>query len=114
MTLTEIRSLKTHGPKRMRVLLEVFYAVQSLIADCSAQPHLTVRILPRFASGLERWVRAAFKEVRPPKQSAVKQHLTEPLLEQVRVDLGDVVGHLAAALITSETVLPLTTHQQVG
>ena len=45
-TLGEIRTMKTHGEKRVRAILEVFHSVHTLVADMGTQDHLVVRIVP--------------------------------------------------------------------
>ena len=38
-SVAEIRQLKTHGEKRVRVVLEVFYIVHELVSGCGDEQH---------------------------------------------------------------------------
>ncbi|MBI1902315.1 MAG: hypothetical protein HYS13_14540 [Planctomycetia bacterium] len=96
LTLAEIRKLKTHGPKRVRSVVEVFHAVQSLLKGMPTLPHLTVRVVPRFVEKLEGWVYERLGQSEPPSQGDVLRYFGQPILEQVRVDLGETVEKLAA------------------
>ena len=52
-SVSEIRQLKTHGEKRVRVVLEVFHIVHEMLVDVSADRHLSVRLVPKFIEPLE-------------------------------------------------------------
>ena len=54
--LGEIRSMKTHGEKRVRAILEVFHSVHVLVANMGTQDHLVVRIFPRRIDQVEQWI----------------------------------------------------------
>lgn len=94
-TLSDIRSLKTHGEKRVRVVLEVFYVVHEMLGSSRVQAHLGVRLSPRFVPLAESWL-ARIMEAEPfPSLDDVKRQLTLPVLEQVELDGGPVVHKLA-------------------
>ena len=52
-SVSEIRQLKTHGEKRVRVVLEVFHIVHEMLADVNADKHLSIRLVPNFIEPLE-------------------------------------------------------------
>jgi hypothetical protein len=95
VTLEELRDRKTHGEKRVRAIIEVFAAVQSLLGE---QPltHLSVRIVPGFAAPLEAWLlEVAGLEVFP-SAGEVQEAFIDPLIQQLRHDAGQTVSQLAA------------------
>ena len=55
-TLGEIRSLRTHGEKRVRCVLEVFHAVYEKISSTGTHSDLAVRLMPKFVMPIESWV----------------------------------------------------------
>ena len=60
-SLGEIRSMKTHGEKRVRAILEVFHSVHVLVANMGTQDHLVVRIFPRLIDQVEQWIGRALQ-----------------------------------------------------
>jgi len=94
-SLDEIRSLKTHGEKRVRAVLEVFHSVHALVADMGTQDHLVVRIVPRLIDEVERWVGRVLQTPGVPSEEDIFEHFVSPLLEQVRVDATRQIASLA-------------------
>lgn len=54
-TLAEIRSIKTHGEKRIQAILDVFHTVHALTDGLGEQAHLAVRLAPCRIDRVERW-----------------------------------------------------------
>ena len=96
-TLAEIRQLRTHGEKRDRVILEVFYLVNDLLVDTPVHEHFAVRLAPRFVDPLERWMTRAIAAPALAALPEVRDGLTIPLLKQLKIDGGDVVHELSEA-----------------
>jgi hypothetical protein len=94
LTLDEIRSLKTHGEKRVRAVLEVFGALHSLLARAGKQDHLSVKIMPRFARELEIWTEAVLHRDGLPTADELMTSFVEPLMAQARIDAGDQIARL--------------------
>jgi hypothetical protein len=94
-TVDEIRSMKTHGEKRVRVVLEVFCVVHNMLVDVGNQDHLAVRLVPQFVVPLENWVRDAMDRQTPPSFEEVRDRLTLPLLDQMTNDSGETIVNLA-------------------
>jgi hypothetical protein len=94
-TVAEIRQFKTHGEKRVRVVLEVFYIVHEMLSSCRLQHHLAVRLTPNFLVPVELWVAELLADQRIPNNEELNDKLVQPLLQQVRVDIGDTVHQLA-------------------
>ena len=83
-TVAEIRQLKTHGEKRVRVVLEVFYLVHEMLSSAGSSEHLSLRIVPKFIEPIEAWIctRRSNRQVFPRREE-VRDHLTMPLLDQI-------------------------------
>ncbi len=99
LTLAEIRQLKTHGEKRVRVVLEVFslvYRSLSGMSGSAAAGHLSVRLEPRFIQPLEQWILQALGEFAALSREQIRQALALPMLAQIENDLGPSVAQLAA------------------
>jgi hypothetical protein len=94
-TLEEIRALRTHGEKRVRMVLEVFYVVNKLLAPVETDHRLALRLVPHVAAELDYWLEDATFGEHAPDVSAIQRNLAGPLLDQVRIDAGDAVYELA-------------------
>ncbi len=96
--LEELRHLKNHGEKRVRVVLCVFHVVNQMISEASVLPgHLSVRVVPRFVATIENWLQALDTASISPKAAEVRERLMKPLLDQTLTDLGKPIRDLAAA-----------------
>ncbi len=95
-TVAEIRQLKTHGEKRVRVVLEVFYLVHEMLASAATEQHLALRIVPKFIQPLEAWLQDAIEAPTLPTADDVRDNLTVPLLDQVLIDAGETIHELSA------------------
>ena len=93
--LGEIRSMKTHGEKRMRAILEVFHSVHVLVANMGTQDHLVVRIFPRLIDQVEQWIGHALQTPGVPTTQELFENVVSPLLEQVRTDATQQIASLA-------------------
>lgn len=94
-TLGEIRDLKTHGEKRVRVVLEVFAVVHRAIGKAPVSDHLQFRLKPALIDGVSGWIAETAAGSVAPSLDELRDALAKPLLEQIRVDLGDNIGELA-------------------
>ncbi len=94
-SLAEIRQLKTHGEKRVRTILQVFYGVHQVLSQAGAESHLSVRLAPTFLLPLERWIADTAVQNRVPPTAEVRRWLVEPLLAQLEIDAGPTVAKLA-------------------
>jgi hypothetical protein len=95
-TVAEIRQLKTHGEKRVRVVLEVFYLVHEMLSDSGSDHHLALRVVPKFIVPIENWLSQVLTAEGLPSSDEVREHLTTPLLDQVSIDAGPAIHELAA------------------
>jgi hypothetical protein len=94
LTLAQIRSLKTHGDKRVAAVLEVFFELHKALADLGSPGSLAVRVQPRVINQVESWLLAAMHRSEVPSPDELCRQLIVPLAAQIRTDLGDFVGGL--------------------
>jgi hypothetical protein len=95
-TVAEIRQLKTHGEKRVRAVLEVFYLVHELLSGGGAAQHLAPRIVPKFILPIESWLSQVLERPELPSPDEVRENLSIPLLNQINVDAGETIYELSA------------------
>jgi hypothetical protein len=93
-SLGEIRSMKTHGEKRVRAILEVFHSVHALVSNMGVQEHLVVRIVPRLIDRVEQWIGQALQTPGVPTKEEIFENFVSPLLEQVRTDATQQIASL--------------------
>jgi len=94
-SLEEIRRKKTHGRKRVAAVIEAFGALDALLPR-EPLKQFAVRIVPAFAVPIEAWLMEALDRSDTPTFTEVRRQAIEPILDQVRRDVGDVVADLAA------------------
>lgn len=94
LTLDEIRSLKTHGEKRVRAVVEVFGSLHAMLARAGKQQHLAIKVMPSFARELEGWIDGVLNRDSLPTPDEIEKSFVEPLLAQARVDAGDTIAKL--------------------
>jgi hypothetical protein len=102
-TLADMRDMKAHGDKRLRAVVEVFFYVHRMLGHCASARHLTVSLRTVFAVGIEQWLYETLTRDEPPDLQEVRQQLVLPLLNQIDVDGGEVVGRLAAGRLGVES-----------
>jgi len=95
VTLTEMRTMKTHGEKRIRAILDVFHSVHALVAEMGRQEHLVIRIVPRRIDRVEAWIGQALQTPGVPSAEEILKKFIAPLLAQIRVDATRQIAELA-------------------
>jgi hypothetical protein len=95
MTLAQMRELKTHGEKRVAVVLEVFHTIHDILSHVDPQGDLAVRLAPRTIVAAEEWMAEARGRSFTPTREEIEQQLVEPLLSQLTIDAGDTIATLA-------------------
>ena len=100
LSLADLRALKTYGEKRVNAVLEVFASVQAILAAIDSQPHLSVRVAPRFALAIEAWISRVLEEAEPIGKEEIRRNLLEPLVQQIRIDAGEDVASLTKTRLT--------------
>jgi len=94
LTLAQIRDLKTHGEKRVSVVLEVFHTLHEVFSHVDPKGDLAVRLAPRTISSAEEFMADARGRSSPPTQEEIEQRLVEPIVQQLAIDAGDTVASL--------------------
>ncbi len=110
-SVAQIRQLKTHGQKRVTVVLEVFHDIDCLLSAVPTGGQIALRLVPRFAQKLEHWIADAMTPHAPisdeaspdarspataelPAAEAIRKHVAAPLLRQAKQDLGETIQRL--------------------
>jgi hypothetical protein len=94
-SVAEIRQLRTHGEKRVRVVLEVFYLVHEMLAGAGTSAHLSLRITPKFIQPIESWINQVLERPGVPSSDEVRDFLAVPLLIQIGIDAGPTIYELS-------------------
>lgn len=94
--LSEIRQMRTHGEKRVRVVMEIFYVVDRMLRGANAGDHLSLSLVPGFVPIVEDYLgRLSREETITTTRDEFAAALVKPLLDQVRIDSGESVHSLA-------------------
>src|SRR5262245_8692699 len=110
-SLADIRSLKTHGEKRVNAILEVFCTVHEALATATLQENVDVVVMPRFIPPLTRWLMETVGQPELPALDELHQHLVKPMVRQIKIDLGDLVAGLAGARLRLDEDAPTVKQQ---
>jgi len=94
LTLSQIRELKTHGEKRVSVVLEVFHTLHEILSHVDPKGDLAVRMAPRTITSAEDWMDEARGHSTPPTREEIEQRLVEPIVQQLQIDAGETVASL--------------------
>lgn len=113
LSMDEIRGLKTHGDKRVRVVLEVFHTLHLLLGHAGERPQFAFHIQPRFAVAIEQWISERLRHTEVPDLQELRQNLVLPVLNQIELDAGEVVHRLAVGRLGLENP-PESVREQAG
>jgi hypothetical protein len=94
-SLAEIRDMRTHGVKRIGVILHAYYLVDRAWRNGHSSQSVRQTLAPRFIEPIERWVASGIDRRQAPTEDEVKSRLAEPLLAQVEIDCGELVARLS-------------------
>ncbi|MEY4178599.1 MAG: hypothetical protein RLY70_2173 [Planctomycetota bacterium] len=111
LSLAELRKRKTHGEKRVRVILQVFRGLYEAFGENTAQGRLALRPLPRFILPVESWLRMAARSATPVGWAEVRTGLALPLINQVAVDAGPHIAKLVESRLGVEGVAETVVEQ---
>jgi hypothetical protein len=110
-SLADIRSQKTHGEKRVHAILEVFCTVHEALATSTLQENIDLVIVPRFVPPMTRWLMDAVNRTDLPPVDEIHQHIVKPMVNQIKIDLGDQVAGLAATRLCLDENAPSVKQQ---
>lgn len=102
-TIDELRSLKTHGDKRVTAVLEVFYIAHSMLGNSTRSARVLAQLTPAFVPPIEQWLCGVLSSDELPTAQDIRQHLMLPLLNQIERDAGETVHRLAAGRLGIES-----------
>jgi len=94
-TLAEIRQMKTHGRKRIRAVLEVFYRLHRLLGGAGVPADLALRIQPARMAAIESWIGEVLTAASSPAEEEILARLIHPMLEQLRLDASAQIVSIA-------------------
>jgi hypothetical protein len=95
LTVAQMRDLKTHGEKRVSVVLEVFHKLHEVFSHVDPKGDLAIRLAPRAIAQAEEWMSEARSKPAPPTRDEIEKNLVEPIVQQLAIDAGDTVAALA-------------------
>ena len=95
ITLEDLREKKTHGEKRIRAILEIFYTTHELLHAAQTHEHLSIRIMPVRIDRAENWINRTMRNQSNPSQQDVYKNFIAPLREQLAIDASDQLIRLA-------------------
>ena len=100
LKLADIRRLRTHGEKRVRCVLQVFYTVHKALHQAGNETN-TRRLLssPRILS-IADWTNV---HGHPPAADEIRDRLARPILQQIEMDCGRTVHRLARQRLGVDT-----------
>jgi hypothetical protein len=110
-SLAEIRSLRTHGEKRVNAILEVFCTVHEALSTATLQENIDVIVVPRFVPPLNRWLMETIAHQELPSVDELHKHIVKPMINQIHIDLGDQVAGLANSRLCLDENAPSVKQQ---
>jgi len=110
-SLADIRSLRTHGEKRVHAILEVFCTVHEALATATLQENVDLVVVPRFVPPLTRWLMETINQPELPPVDELHKHIVKPMVNQIKIDLGDQVAGLASARLCLDENAPSVKQQ---
>jgi hypothetical protein len=103
--------MRTHGEKRVRVILEAYFIANRLLSGTQQHDKFAVRIMPAFAVDVQRWVieRLMIEEV--PSREDVLESFVKPVVAQLLTDSGPTIARLVEGRL-GLTAEPQSVRQQ--
>lgn len=110
-SLADIRSLKTHGEKRLHAILEVFCTVHEALSTATVPENIDVVIMPAFVPPITRYLMNIVGQPDLPSVDELHMHIVKPMIQQIKIDLGDQVAGLAASRLCLDENSPSVKQQ---
>jgi len=88
-SLEELRHLKTHGDKRVRSILEVFYTINLHLANVPSGGHIAVRLDPEFVVSVESALVDLMNQSQVVTNDKIRQTVIIPIVDQLKRDVGE-------------------------
>jgi len=96
-TLADIRARKTHGEKRTRIVLEMFFLVHSLFGKSKGGKHLRVSLTPQSICEVEAWLESTRGTL--ALLGELRDNLASPLVKQLEDDAGKMAADAVGKVI---------------
>jgi hypothetical protein len=93
-TLAEIRSLRTHGEKRVRCVLEVFHSVYHRLSSDNGEMDIERLMTPGPIRQVHDWCEEQLGGDRVPSESDVSDQFARPFIGLIKIDCGPTVARL--------------------
>jgi hypothetical protein len=93
-SLSDIRQLRTYGEKRVRAVLQIFHDIDRAVGRSEIPSHLDIEMGPKRMRAVERYLEDIERLGIQPAEQEFRERVAAPLLEQLRIDLGEVVFSL--------------------
>jgi hypothetical protein len=103
LSLQQVRRLKTHGEKRVRVVLDVFRTIHRLLGNVGQHPGFVVRLQPSFLVPIEEWLIAQWYSTEPLTLAELRQHVVLPIINQIALDAGPLIQKLVEGRLGLES-----------
>jgi hypothetical protein len=96
MPLGQLRRLKTHGDKRVRSVLEIFFFIHQVLSNVNPPRHIVTQLRPSFVIAIEQWIVDAIRREDSLTIQEFRHGLVLPLLNQIEADSDEEIGRLMA------------------
>lgn len=101
-SLSEMQDMKAHGDKRIRGVVEVFFHIHRALGESRPARHLSVALRPAFSVAIEQWLLESLHRDDMPTLQDIRHNLALPILNQIELDGGEIIGRLAAGRLGIE------------
>jgi hypothetical protein len=88
MSLSDLRTRKTHGEKRVAAILEVFYFIHRLLDGADTHGCYAIKLTPGYMADIESWIARVTQNGYLPDDDEIRNKLLEPVFHQILVDAG--------------------------
>lgn len=88
MSLSDLRTRKTHGEKRVAAILEVFYFIHRLLDGADTHGCYAIKLTPGYVADIESWIARVTQNGYLPNDDEIRNKLLDPVFHQILVDAG--------------------------
>ena len=112
VSLDELRSMKTHGERRVHAILHLFHDIFVVASKFHGVPRLRVRMSLRWIDEIQLWMSDVIAQKEFPSRDEILKRFIQPCLAQLRIDATEGVIQLAEARLGLTG--PITSVRQVA
>lgn len=88
ISFNDLQTRKTHGEKRVRAILEVFYFIHRILDGADTHGCYAVTLTPSYVADIESWIARVTQNGYMPNPDEARSKLFDPILHQILVDAG--------------------------